>query len=103
MYKSLFPIYNKYINFNKLHRKFSQGDTVKIKKNTKNYVCESGFVYSEVRVDPIKLENIMEEAILKYFLPKIWVAVGEGAFLFIEEHFLINSKILLTEKVETMN
>tara|TARA_B100000963_G_C22215757_1_gene489328 strand:- start:248 stop:559 length:312 start_codon:yes stop_codon:yes gene_type:complete len=103
MYKSLFPIYNKYVNFSKLYRKFSEGDTVKIKKNIKNYISETGFVHSINRSEPTGLSEVVEKEILKYFLPKIWLAVGEGTFLFIEEKYLISAQILLTEKEETMS
>lgn len=90
-----------------MHRKLLQGDTVKIKKNIPNYNVESGFVYSEDRDikfgESFTLSQEIASEIMNLFSQKVWIAVGEGAFLFIEEHFLINSKILLTEKVETMN
>jgi hypothetical protein len=83
---------------------FSQGDSIKVKNNIPNYSLESGFVYSENK--GIKFgehftieQNVDSES---FSVKKIWISVGEGVFLFIEESFIYHSKILLTEKWEHM-
>tara|TARA_R110002153_G_scaffold24151_14_gene77283 strand:+ start:164 stop:436 length:273 start_codon:yes stop_codon:yes gene_type:complete len=90
-----------------LHRKLLQGDTVTIKKNTPKYNVESGFVYSEDRDikfgESFTLSQEIASEIMNLFSQKVWISVGKGVFVFIEEDFVLNSRILLTEKVETMN
>jgi len=86
-----------------VQRKFNKGDSVRIKKNTKGYICESGFVYIKHESQKFTLTQEIPDEIINYFSPKLWVAVGEGVFLYIEESFLVNSKIILTEKTETMD
>lgn len=85
-----------------MHRKLSQGDTVKIKKNTKGYCNESGFIYSKDRKVNITYPEEIPDEVINFFMPKVWIAISEDVFLFIEEDFLVKSKVLLTEKTESM-
>jgi len=89
-----------------LHRKLLQGDTVKIKKNIPNYNVESGFVYSEDRDikfgESFTLSQEIASEIMNLFSQKVWISVGKGLFVFIEEDFMLNSRIVLTEKTQSM-
>lgn len=83
---------------------FSQGDSIKIKNNIPNYSVESGFVYSKTK--EIKFgEHFTIEPYIdsdSFSVKKIWISVGGGVFIFIEESFIHHSKILLIEKWEPM-
>tara|TARA_R110001606_G_scaffold28932_2_gene90923 strand:- start:611 stop:883 length:273 start_codon:yes stop_codon:yes gene_type:complete len=89
-----------------LHRKLLQGDTVTIKKNTPKYNVESGFVYSEDRDikfgESFTLSQEIASEIMNLFSQKVWISVGKGVFVFIEEDFVLNSRIVLTEKTQSM-
>lgn len=89
-----------------MHRKLLQGDTVKIKKNIPNYNVESGFVYSEDRDvkfgESFTLSQEIASEIVNVFSKKVWISINEDVFLFIEESFLVRSKIVLTEKTQSM-
>lgn len=85
-----------------MERKFNKGDTVKIKRNTKGYCSEGGFVYSEDRKESIVYPNEMPDEIINFFIAKVWIAIDDDVFLFIEESFLVSSKIVLTEKKQSM-
>ncbi len=85
-----------------MHRKLSQGDTVKIKKNTKGYCHESGFIYSKDRKEDIAYPYEIPDEVINFFIPKVWIAINEHVFLFIEESFLVKSKIVLVEKKQSM-
>ena len=73
-----------------MQRKFNKGDSVRIKKNTEGYICESGFVYLGHLPQKFTFIQEIPDELLNYFAPKIWVAVGEGVFLYIEETVKIN-------------
>lgn len=89
-----------------MHRKLLQGDTVTIKKNTPKYNVESGFVYSEDRDikfgESFTLSQEIASEIMNLFSQKVWISVGKGVFVFIEEDFMLNSRIVLTEKTQSM-
>lgn len=89
-----------------MHRKLLQGDTVTIKKNTPKYNVESGFVYSEDRDikfgESFTLSQEIASEIMNLFSQKVWISVGKGVFVFIEEDFVLNSRIVLTEKTQSM-
>ena len=53
-----------------MYRKLSQGDTVKIKENTKGYCNESGFIYSNDRKVNITYPEEIPDEVINFFLPK---------------------------------
>ena len=77
-----------------------------IKKNIPNYNVESGFVYSEDRDikfgESFTLSQEIASEIMNLFSQKVWISVGKGVFVFIEEDFVLNSRIVLTEKTQSM-